>query len=91
MFKITKEELLLELRAEIAGYDEITEADEEDFITRVDKYIEAEKGKNKRISTETNSIIIQLEDETDVFEMVDQFLVAILDDQVNLYWANWKI
>ncbi len=42
MFKISKDDFLVELRAEIAGYDEITEADEDDFITRVNGYIEAQ-------------------------------------------------
>lgn len=91
MFKLSKDEFILELRAEIAGYDEITEEQEEDFVARVLKYIESEKGKNKRISTDTNSIIINLDDETDVFEIVDQYLVAILDGDVALYWANWKL
>lgn len=91
MFKLTKDEFIEELRAEIAGYDEITEEKEEDFVKRIEKYIDAEKGKNKRISIETNSIIIQLEDETDLFEIVDQYLVSILDNEEDLYWANWKL
>lgn len=91
MFKLTKDEFIEELRAEIAGYDEITEEHEDDFISRILQYIEAEKSKNKRISTDTNSIIIQLDDETDVFEIVDQYLIAIIDNEVDLYWANWKL
>ncbi|MBC7960285.1 MAG: hypothetical protein H7X94_10490 [Vallitaleaceae bacterium] len=91
MLKLTKDEFIEELRAEVAGYDEISEANEDDFIGRIEKYIEAEKGKNKRISIETNSIMIQLEDETDLFEIVDQYLVAILDEEVDRYWQNWKL
>lgn len=91
MLKLTKEEFVEELRNEIAGYDEITGEEEDDFISRIEKYIDKEKGKNKRISMGTNSIIIQLNDETELFEMVDQYLVALLDDEVDLYWANWKL
>ncbi len=43
------------------------------------------------LHTDTNSVIIQLEDESDVFEIVDQYLIAILDNERALYWANWKL
>lgn len=91
MIKLSKDEFIEELTAEIEGYEEITDEQKKTFIDKVVSTIEESDDKNKRISKKANSITIQLEDESELFDMVDQYYAAIMNEELDLYWANWKL
>lgn len=90
MIKLAKDEFIEELTAELEGYEDITQEQKKAFIDKVISTIESDSGKNKRISKKANSITIQLEDESELFMMVDRYYAAINNEQLDLYWANWK-
>ena len=91
MIKFSKEEFIEEITAELYGYEDITQEHREVFLTRLDAYIEDQKGKNKRISNQANSITIKMEDETELFGLIDKYLVAIVHDELEDYWKDWKL
>ena len=90
MIKFSKDEFIEELTAEIEGYEEITGEQKKAFIEKVSSAIDSSSEKNKRISKHANSITIQLEDESELFDMVDQYYAAIMNEELDLYWADWK-
>lgn len=90
MIKLTQEDFINELVGEMEGYLEITEEHKNNLLNYVQKYIEKNTNK-KRISKQANSIIINLEDETKIFEIVDKYLSAIINEELDQYWSNWSI
>lgn len=90
MIKLTKDEFIEELTAEIEGYEEISAEQKKQFIEKIESAINSDSGQNKRISKSANSITIKLEDESELFDMVDKYYAAIVNEELDLYWANWK-
>lgn len=90
MIKLSKEEFFEELIGEMEGYEEITEEHKNLLINRIQTYIDKESDKNKRISKNANSIMIKFEDETQIFEIVDKYLSAIINEEMGKYWEGWK-
>lgn len=91
MIKLSKDEFIEELIAEVEGYEEITDEQKKVFIDRVILAIETSSENNNRISKKANSISIQLEDESELFDMVDRYYAAIMNEELDLYWENWKL
>lgn len=91
MIKLSKEDFIEELIVEMEGYIEITDEHKIALLNHIEQYIEKEKDKNKRISKEANSITINLNDETELFEIVDNYLSAIINDELEQYWLNWSL
>jgi len=85
---MSKDEFIEELQAELYGYEEIDEPMIEDFVSRVEAYFKAGKGKNVDYK---KGVIIKLNDESDLFMIVDRFLSAIVNDEIEKYWQNWEI
>lgn len=91
MLKITKEDLMEELIAELIGYEEIGQEYVEDFRNRLEKYFEEKKGKKNRINYTTNSITIKLKDESEIFAIADYYYTAVVNEEVADYWKNFDI
>jgi hypothetical protein len=88
MLKISKEEFIEELQAELYGYEEIDEDTINDFVKRVQAYFEAGKGKNVDYK---NGVTIKMNDEGDLFMIADRFLSAVVNEELDKYWQNWEI
>lgn len=91
MLKISKEDLMEELTAELMGYEEIPQEYVEDFRNRLEKYFEQRKGKKNRINYTTNSITIKLKDETEIFAIADIYYTAVVNEEIDEYWLNFDI
>ena len=90
MIKLSRKDFLAEIEAEVAGYEEITKEMAQDFVKRVDAYIEKNKGINKKIYVKGSECEIHLKDESDLFNMVDQYLVAVVNEETDSFWKDWK-
>lgn len=91
MFILPKDEFMEELKAEMAGYEEITEELREDWIKRFDKYLTQKTLKDKRISVKGSNILIKLEDESELFGIVDKYYAAIENEDLEKYWIDWSL
>ncbi|PKM95509.1 MAG: hypothetical protein CVU84_05430 [Firmicutes bacterium HGW-Firmicutes-1] len=91
MIKFTQEQFIEELMGEMNGYEEITKEHKDVFLAKLDQYITTTNDKNKRISKSANSITIKLEDESELFDIIDRYFAAIVNEELDLYWANWKL
>jgi hypothetical protein len=88
MLKISKEDFMEEIKAELYGYEEIEETLVEDFVERLEVYFKEKKGKNV---TYADGITIKLKDESDLFMIADGFLAAVTNDEVEQYWQKWTL
>lgn len=95
MLKLELEEFVEEVKAELYGYEEIEEAQIEDFEKHLRNWVEGKKkskpNKNDRIKFGPNSIIITLKDESELFKIADRYLAAVVDGEIQQYWENWSI
>lgn len=90
MFVIPKEEFIEELKAEIEGYEEISQEDCKDFIDRIIKYIDEEMD-NKKLKKTSKGIEIVLKDESDIFEIADRYYGAVTSNELEDYWKAFKL
>lgn len=89
MIKLDVEEFIEEIKAEMYGYEEIDEELIELWEKKFRDYIKEKKAKKNRINYKTNSILIK--DESELFDIVDNYLAAIVNDEMDQYWANYSI
>ncbi|MCT4542400.1 MAG: hypothetical protein N4A63_02520 [Vallitalea sp.] len=92
--KIEIEEFIEEIKAEMYGYEEIEESLIVDWENRFRKWINVlkqKKSKYDRIKFSPNSIIIELKDETDIFKIVDKYLYAVVNNEIDKYWIDWTL
>ena len=89
MFTLDKADFIEEVKAEMAGYEEISEELINAWIIKFEEYVE--KKKSKKMIKKGKAIQIQLDDEAELFKIVDRYLVAIENDEVEAYWQDWKL
>lgn len=91
MFILPQEEFIEEVKAEMAGYEEITESLREDWLNRFKKYITKKNLKDKRVSAKGQNISIKLQDESELFSIVDKYFAAIENEDLERYWQDWSL
>lgn len=94
MIKLEIEEFVEEVKAEMYGYEEIEDSQINDWENKFREWVKKESGKkikNNRIKLGPNSIIIELKDETDIFQIADKYLVAVVNNEVDEYWIDWQL
>jgi hypothetical protein len=94
VIKLEIEEFVEEIKAEMYGYEEIEENIINVWESKFRIYLEDiknKKTKNDKIKFKANSIIIELKDETDIFKIVDKFLAAVVNEELDKYWIDWAL
>lgn len=94
MIKLEMEEFIEEIKAEMYGYEEIEESMINDWESRFRAWlikVKDKKIKNDRIKCGPNSIKVELKDETDIFKIVDKYLVAVAHNEIDKYFTDWQL
>lgn len=90
MFKLTVEEFKEEVKAEMYGYEEISEEAMNKWFATFEAFVAAKK-KSNLITYEGRTVTITLKDESDLFMMVDRYLAAIVNDDLDNYYTEWTL
>ena len=80
-----------EVKAEMAGYEELTEELILDWVKRFEKYLLKPNSRDKRVSIKGQLINIKLDDESDLFGIVDKYLAAVDAEETEEYWKDWHL
>ena len=91
MFSLLKDEFIEEIKAEMAGYEELTQEHINDWVQHFEKYVSQDKVKNDKLKRKGNTIEIVLKDESELFGIVDKYLVAVEGEELASYWEDWKL
>ncbi len=91
MIELSKIDFVEEIKAEMAGYEEIEKELIDKWIEKFDRYINQKNLKDKCIKVKDKNIIVKLDDEADFFKIVDKYLVAIENEDLDAYWNNWSL
>ena len=76
MFVISKNDFLEEVKAEMFGYEEFDDEMIDNWVKKVDAYIEKNKNKDAKIKVKGNEIEISLKDETDFFKILSSCMTV---------------
>lgn len=91
MLILSKEDFLEEVKAEMAGYEELTKELIGEWVTSFERYIKRKSLKDKRISFRGDKVYVKLEDESDLFKIVDKYFAAVENEDLEEYNANWSL
>lgn len=88
MIKMPIEDFIEEVKAEIVGYEELGEEKalqwEKNFLSLVNS------GKKQNIEDKKGKKFYILEDEAELFKIVDMYLAAVDSGEEKEYWEKWS-
>ncbi len=91
MLELSKLDFVEEVKAEMAGYEEISQEMIEKWLERFNKYVVNKKTKDKRIKFKGEQVSVCLDDESELFKIVDKYLAAIENEELDAYWNGWSL
>ena len=90
MIKLEIEEFIFEVKDEILSYEELWKeyADkwEQEFLA----WLKDEKVKKKNIKKEKNTTYYLIDDESEIFDIADQYYYAVEDNKIDEYWKKFQ-
>ncbi len=90
MIKLEIEEFIFEVKDEILSYEELGKeyADkwEQEFLA----WLKDEKVKKKNIKKEKNTTYYLIDDESEIFDIADQYYYAVEDNKIDEYWKKFQ-
>lgn len=90
MIKLEIEEFIFEVKDEILSYEELGKeyADkwEQEFLA----WLKDEKVKKKNIKKEKNTTYYLIDDESEIFDIADQYYYAVGDNKIDEYWKKFQ-
>ena len=90
MFRLSYDEFKEEVKAEMYGYEEISEEAIEKWFTTLEAFVGAKK-KSSIFKYSKDGVQVDLKDESDLFMIVDRYLAAIVNEDLTKYYADWSL
>ncbi len=90
MFKITIEDLLAEVKEEMMCYEELGEEAATRWEKRFLLWLHNDKIKKPSIKQEKGKTYYTLQDEADLFSIIDHYWAAIENNEEDVYWNKFQ-
>ncbi len=90
MLKLSLEEFKEEIKAEMYGYEEIEEKAIVRWFETLDAFIKIKK-KSSILKYKNDEVVVELKDEADLFMIVDRYLAAIVNEDLDKYYTGWTL
>lgn len=90
MLKLTYDEFVEEVKAEMYGYEEIGETNIAKWFESLNNFVKAKK-KSTIFTYKGEVIEVALKDESDLFMIVDRYLAAVVNEELDKYYTNWTL
>lgn len=90
MLKLSYDEFVEEVKAEMQGYEEIEEGDIDKWFETLEAFV-ADKKKSAIFNYKDNRIEVELQDESDLFMIVDRYYAAVVNEELVKYYSDWSI
>lgn len=88
MIKLELEEFLFEIKDEILSYEEFGENAANKWEEKFLEFIKNKKIKN--IKNENGKTYYLIDDESDIFDMADEYIYALEQNKEEEYWKNFS-
>ncbi len=63
----------------------------DDWVKRFNAYAGSKHVMDRRIQVKGAKVNVKLQDESDLFGIVDRYFSAIDQDDLEAYWTDWKL
>ena len=82
-------DLIEEIKMEMEGYEEIEQEYILDWEEKVLDWSKGIKSTKNKIVKENNRIKVFIEDEADIFKIVDRYYSAIINNELEEFWKGF--
>lgn len=89
MIKINVEELIFEVKDEMSCYEEIGKKGADDWEEGFRKWLSSDS-KKKNISKKGDKLVYTLSDESEIFDIADEYLKAVEENKIVEYWKSFQ-
>ena len=90
MLKLAYDEFVEEVKAEMYGYEEIGETNIAKWFDTLNDYVIAKK-KSTIFTYKGDVVEVALKDESDLFMIVDRYLAAVVNEDLDKYYTDWSL
>lgn len=90
MLRLGYDEFIEEVKAEMYGYEEIGEVNVTKWLDTLNEFVKAKK-KSTIFTYKGEAVEVVLKDEADLFMIVDRYLAAVVNEELNKYYTNWTL
>lgn len=90
MLRLSLEEFKEEVKAEMYGYEEIEKSAIDKWFKTLDSFLAAKK-KSSIFKYKNGDVMVELKDESDLFMVVDRYLAAIVNEDLDKYFTDWSL
>ena len=88
MIKLEVNEFIDEVREELRCYDEIGDKGADNWVEGFKTWLKSSKSKN--IVKSADKVYYQISDESEIFDIADEYLAAVEENSVEKYWKTFK-
>ena len=90
MIKLEIEDFLFEIKDEILSYEEFGEKAAKQWEEKFLAWLKNDNIKKKNVKIEKEKIYYLIDDESDIFDMADEYIYALEQNKEEEYWKNFK-
>lgn len=90
MLKLTIEDFIFEVKEEIRSYEDLGDIKADEWEQNFIKWLNNDKIKKKNIKISGEKKYYMIGDESEIFDIADNFYDAVEKDRVDEYWKNFN-
>ncbi len=87
--KFTLEDFIFTILEELEQYEDLKGEYVEQWVKTFESMVKDNKISNKNLKKEGNEIYFELQDEMEIFAIVDDYIEAIESNSINEYWKTF--
>lgn len=89
MIKLKIDDFVYEVKEEISCYEELGREGADEWENNFRKWLNDGK-KKKHIKGQGEEAVYMIEDESDIFDIADEYLQAAEENKINEYWKKFQ-
>ena len=90
MIKLEIEEFIFEVQDEILSYEELGKEYANKWEQEFLKWLNNDKVKKKNIKMEKGKTFYLIDDESEIFDIADEYYYAVGDNKIDEYWKKFQ-
>ncbi len=89
MIKLEINDFIYEVKEELVCYDEIGQTGADKWAEGFQKWLDS-PGKKKNVLRQKDKVFFTVEDESEIFDIADEYLEAVENGKVDGYWKGFQ-
>lgn len=90
MIKLEIEEFIFEVKDEILSYEELGQQGADKWEQGFLNWLNNDKIKKKNVKTEKGQTFYLIDDESEIFDIADEYCYAVEQNSVQQYWDKFQ-